>query len=78
METIEVSIISAMKISCCLVTVAVAGSSRFLRYLQPRAGPVQAAAFVAECAHVTCVPPVRVLHAPPVRDAWSTNTAAFG
>jgi hypothetical protein len=70
-ETIEVSIISAMTILYCLVTAALAGSWGFLRYLQltRRAsldGWLQLAfcmLFAAESAQVTRVPLVCVLHA---------------
>ena len=70
-ETIEVSIISAMTMLYCLVTAALAGSWGVLRNLQltRRAsldGCLQRAfcmLFAAESEHVTRVPLVSVLHA---------------
>ena len=69
--TIEVSIISAITISYCLVTAALAGSWGFLRCLQlTRRASLDSCLqralcmlFAAESEHVSRVPLVRVLHA---------------
>jgi hypothetical protein len=70
-ETIEVSIISAMTILYCLVTAALAGSWGVLRNLQlTRRASLDSCLqralcmlFAAESEHVGRVPLVRVLHA---------------